>query len=120
MDPILFVASARHDEALQFYRDVMGFELTEDSPFALAFDAAGTMLRVQKVEAFEAYPFTAIGWRVSNIKATRDRIADRGVSFLDFPYFEQDERGIWTTPDGAQVCWFHDPDGNTLSLTQFP
>jgi hypothetical protein len=31
----------------------------------------------------------------------------------------QDESGVWTTPGGDQVAWFTDPDGNTLSLTQF-
>jgi hypothetical protein len=31
---------------------------------------------------------------------------------------EQDARGIWTSPSGARVAWFKDPDGNTLSLTQ--
>ena len=30
-----------------------------------------------------------------------------------------DADGIWTSPDGsAKVCWFDDPDGNNLSLTQ--
>jgi predicted enzyme related to lactoylglutathione lyase len=33
--------------------------------------------------------------------------------------FVQDDLGIWTTPDGSLVAWFKDPDGNTLSLTQF-
>ena len=120
MKPIQFVASAKHAEALAFYRDVMGFTLVDDNPFSLEFNAVGTMLRVQKVPDFEAYPFTAIGWLVENIAAERDQLAERGAQFLDFPHFEQDERSIWTTPDGAQVCWFRDPDGNTLSLTQFP
>jgi predicted enzyme related to lactoylglutathione lyase len=30
----------------------------------------------------------------------------------------QDEAGVWTTPEGARVAWFADPDGNLLSLTQ--
>ena len=41
MKVIQFVASAKHAEALAFYRDVMGFTLVEDSPFAIEFDAAG-------------------------------------------------------------------------------
>ena len=32
---------------------------------------------------------------------------------------EQDESGVWTSPSGAKVAWFKDPDGNVLSLTQF-
>ena len=116
--PILFIASARPDEARAFYAEVMGFALTDDNPFSLEFDAAGTMLRVQKVETFEPHPFTAIGWQVENIAAERDRLFDRGARFVAFEFLDQDERDIWTAPDGARVCWMTDPDGNTLSLTQ--
>jgi catechol 2,3-dioxygenase-like lactoylglutathione lyase family enzyme len=118
--PILFTASARHDEARAFYTDVLGFELTDDNPFALEFDAAGTVLRVQKIDALTAQPFTAIGWRVDDIEARCDALSQRGAKFLRFDSMKQDERGVWTAPDGAKVCWFKDPDGNTLSLTQFP
>ena len=120
MTPILFTASAKHEEAKAFYTEVMGFTLVDDNPFSLAFDAAGTMLRVQKVEALTPHPFTALGWHVEDIAAERDRLAARGAEFVTYEFLEQDERGIWTTPDGAQVCWFRDPDDNTLSLTQFP
>jgi hypothetical protein len=30
------------------------------------------------------------------------------------------QRGIWSTPDRLLVAWFKDPDGYTLSLTQWP
>jgi hypothetical protein len=30
----------------------------------------------------------------------------------------QDALGVWTTPDGAKVAWFTDPDGSTLSFTE--
>lgn len=119
MTPILFTASAKHDAARAFYCDVMGFTLTDDNPFSLEFDAAETMLRVQKVQTFEPHPFTAVGWRVEDIAAERDRLAARGAVFLRFEWMEQDDRDIWTAPGGAQVCWFKDPDGNTLSLTQW-
>lgn len=120
MIPILFTASIHHEAARAFYSDVMGFTLTADSPFALEFDAAGTMLRVQKVETLDPHSFTTLGWQVDDIAAERDRLFERGARFEHFEFIEQDERAIWTTPDGAKVCWFKDPDGNTLSLTQFP
>ena len=28
--------------------------------------------------------------------------------------------GTLSTPDGARVAWFRDPDGNILSVVQFP
>lgn len=119
MTPILFTASTKHDEARRFYTDVMGFTLTSDTPFALEFDAAGTMLRVQKVPDFTPHPFTAIGWRVADIASERDRLARRGASFERFEFLEQDAQDVWTTPDGARVCWLKDPDGNMLSLTEW-
>jgi hypothetical protein len=32
---------------------------------------------------------------------------------------EQDERGVWISPDGHKIAWFRDPSGNNLSLTEF-
>ena len=42
----------------------------------------------------------------------------RGVEFTRYDGMEQDDLGVWSAPGGDQVAWFHDPDGNTLSLTQ--
>jgi len=33
---------------------------------------------------------------------------------------DADPHAIWNAPSGARVAWFKDPDGNVLSLTQFP
>jgi hypothetical protein len=56
---------------------------------------------------------------VSDLRATLAGLAARGVPALRFPGIGQDEQGVWTTPGGDLVAWFADPDGNTLSLTQF-
>jgi catechol 2,3-dioxygenase-like lactoylglutathione lyase family enzyme len=118
MTPILFAASGRPADAREFYTQVMGFALVSDSHFALEFNAAGTMLRVQKVESFTPHPFTAIGWLVDDIAVKRAELAGRGAQFERFGFLEQDAADIWTAPDGARVCWFKDPDGNTLSRTE--
>jgi hypothetical protein len=39
------------------------------------------------------------------------------VELLRVDGLDQDERGVWTAPDGTHVAWFKDPDGNTLSLS---
>ena len=56
-----FVATARPDAALTFYREVLGLRLREDTPFALVFDAFGTTLRVQKAERVVLAPYTSFG-----------------------------------------------------------
>jgi catechol 2,3-dioxygenase-like lactoylglutathione lyase family enzyme len=114
-----FVATAKAAEAKQFYENVLGLELTEDSPFALVFEANGTMLRVQKVKEFTPHPFTALGWNVKDIGTEMTVLEKKGVTFMRIGFPGQDERGIWTAPDTTKVAWFKDPDGNTLSLAQF-
>jgi predicted enzyme related to lactoylglutathione lyase len=78
-----------------------------------------TMLRVTKVNELRAQPFTVFGWQVPDMDAAVRELTDAGVTFLSFDGLDQDARGIWTTPGGDRVAWFHDPDGNVLSLTEF-
>ncbi len=87
--------------------------------FAIVFDAHGTMLCIQKAAEVVVAPYTAFGLDVDDIeRAVRD-LADRGVAPVRYPHFEQDELGIWSAPGGTRVFWFHDPDGNLISLSQF-
>jgi catechol 2,3-dioxygenase-like lactoylglutathione lyase family enzyme len=116
---IAFVATAKPEEARRFYEDVLGLRFVEDSPFALVFEAGGTMLRIQKVEAVTPGEGTSLGWLVSDIRGTLNALRLSSVVFNRYDGMPQDERGIWTTPDGSHVARFNDPDGNTLSLTQF-
>ena len=117
-DLIGFVGTARADAACVFYRDSLGLRLVADEPFALVFDAHGTMLRVTKVDAVSPAPYTVLGWRVPDIRATVEALAGRGVTFERYPGMPQDELGIWTSPSGAKIAWFRDPDDNVLSLTE--
>jgi len=118
-DVVAFVGTARADEARAFYGGVLGLPLVEDGPFALVFDAHGVMLRVARVAAVEPAPYTVLGWRVPEIQATVAGLAGRGVVFERYAGMAQDELGIWTSPSGARIAWFRDPDGNVLSITQF-
>jgi catechol 2,3-dioxygenase-like lactoylglutathione lyase family enzyme len=116
---VAFLATRQSDHARAFYEGVLGLEVVDDSPFALVLRAAGTLLRIQKVEAFAPHPFTALGWKVDDIARDVAALTERGVRFERFGFLEQDQAGVWTTPDGSKVAWFKDPDGNTLALTQY-
>ena len=79
------------------------------------------MLRVVRTQGdFTPAQFTIFGWEVTDIHATIADLTSKGVEFLRFGFFEQDPKGVWTAPEGAQVAWFKDPDGNTLSLSSQP
>jgi len=118
-DLVAFVGAADLDRARAFYEGVLGLPVTERTDFACVFDSGGTMLRVTAVPAVAQPGYTVLGWRVPDITAVVRELAGRGVTVLHFDGMQQDEDGIWTTPGGDRVAWFADPDGNTLSLTQF-
>jgi catechol 2,3-dioxygenase-like lactoylglutathione lyase family enzyme len=116
---IAFVATTDPRRAKAFYAGTLGLRLTGEDPFALVFDAAGTMLRVATVTALKPAGYTVLGWNVRDIdRAVRD-LVEKGVAFQRYDGMPQDELGIWTSPGGARIAWFLDPDGNTLSLTEF-
>lgn len=116
---IAFAATTNSAAAKLFYSETLGLSFVEESPFALVYEVKGTMLRVQKVDRIASSGYTTLGWEVGDISSTVERLMKKGVHFEKYPGLDQDDSGIWTTPDGAYVAWFKDPDGNILSLTQF-
>lgn len=116
---IAFMPSTDLATARAFYEQALGLPLAGESPIACTFDANGTTLRVIAVELIDAAPYTVLGWNVTDIEASIRELTSRGVQFERIKGVEQDELGVWRSPGGARVAWFKDPDGNTLSLTQF-
>jgi catechol 2,3-dioxygenase-like lactoylglutathione lyase family enzyme len=116
---VAFAATKHPDKARAFYQDALGLELKADDPYALVFNANGTMLRVTKVKEVVVAPYTVLGWSVADIARVMKKLAARGVVFEKYKGLPQDDAGVSTFPDGTKVAWFKDPDGNTLSLTQF-
>jgi catechol 2,3-dioxygenase-like lactoylglutathione lyase family enzyme len=116
---IAFVATTNPDAARAFYAGTLGLSLVSEDGFALAFDAAGTMLRVAIVRELQPAAFTVLGWTVPDITQSIHDLVKRGVAFQRYDFLDQDKDGVWTAPGGAKVAWFKDPDGNTLSLTEF-
>jgi catechol 2,3-dioxygenase-like lactoylglutathione lyase family enzyme len=116
---IAFVATADAGRARAFYEDVLGLRFVADEEFALVFEAGTTMLRIQKASEVRPPPYTALGWKVSDIRLAVAALRERSVSFERYAFLQQDEAGIWATGDGTLVAWFKDPDGNLLSLTEF-
>jgi catechol 2,3-dioxygenase-like lactoylglutathione lyase family enzyme len=117
---IAFVATTDPPRAKAFYARTLGLRFVSEDPFALVFDAAGTMLRVAVVPQLKPAGYTVLGWLVPDIRRAIRGLVRRGVAFERFDGFGQDEDGIWASPSGARVAWFRDPDGNMLSLTQVP
>jgi len=116
---VAFVATSKPDSAKSFYEQTLGLRLIMDDSFAIVFDANGVMLRVQKVQEHTPATYTVLGWDVDDIHASVKELSGRGVRCERYEWLEQDKSGVWSAPSGAKIAWFKDPDGNTLSLTQF-
>ena len=116
---IAFVATTNLDQAQAFYAGVLGLDQTETTEFAAVFQVGATMLRVTRADLVEPAPYTVLGWAVTDIEREMRDLGDRGVIFTRYEGMPQDDHGIWQTPNGDRIAWFSDPDGNTLSLTQF-
>jgi catechol 2,3-dioxygenase-like lactoylglutathione lyase family enzyme len=116
-----FVSIVDVSRAKAFYRDTLGLRLVmEEPPFALVFDANGIMLRLGMAKEIPPAHGTVLGWQVPEIMAVVTNLGQAGVQFERYAGMEQDELGIWTSPTGAKVAWFKDPDGNTLSVSEHP
>lgn len=116
---IAFVQTRDRKAAEAFYGGVLGLTMTGDDGFAAVFDLNGSTLRITEIPGHAAGPHPVLGWRVADIAAAVDALAGKGVAMIVYDGMGQDERGVWTSPDGkAKVAFFHDPDRNVLSLTE--
>ena len=118
--PMLFAATTNAKRARAFYEERLGLRFISNDPFALVFAVGKLCLRIQKVEQKAAQNHTVLGWEVRDIAREVKRLTKAGVRFSRFDGLGQDELGVWHSPSGAKVAWFQDPDGNILSLTEFP
>ena len=122
-DVVAFVPSKNPRHARPFYEKVLGLRFVSADQFAHVFAAKGgdvtiRVVDVSSVKSFTPAPFTILGWHVSDIAKTVKELHKKGVTFERYPGMEQDERGVWTSPSGAKVAWFKDPDRNVLSITE--
>jgi catechol 2,3-dioxygenase-like lactoylglutathione lyase family enzyme len=114
---VAFVSTTNADHARAFYRDKLGLRLVSEDNFALVFESNGAPLRVALTKEVKPIQGTVLGWDVKDIRATIQNLKKAGVTFEIFGFFKQDDLGIWTAPNGDQVAWFKDPDGNILSVS---
>jgi catechol 2,3-dioxygenase-like lactoylglutathione lyase family enzyme len=113
-----FVPTKDYDKARAFYEGKLGFEFVSLDQFALVMRAGDHIIRIAKVQNFTPLQGTILGWEVENIEAVVTWLRDRGVATEKFPFVQDRELGIWTTPTSDKVAWFKDPDGNILSVSR--
>ena len=61
--------------------------------------------------------YTILNFPVDEIDGAVDALVARGVEFLRYEGFGQDDRGIMRG-QGPPIAWFTDPAGNILSVIE--
>src|SRR5437867_8344140 len=107
-----FVLTKDYEKARSFYEGTLGLEFVSLDQFALVMKAGGHHIRISKAPTFTPVRSTVLGWDVPDIEAVVGWLTQRGVAFEKYAFVQDQERGIWTSPDGSKVAWFKDPDGN--------
>jgi catechol 2,3-dioxygenase-like lactoylglutathione lyase family enzyme len=115
---IAIVPTVDADRAQDFYVNKLGLSFITDDGASLVLDANGTTIRLTRVEEHQPSPHPLLGWEVDDMTQVVDQLTAVGVEMLIFEGFGQDERGVWTGPDGTQLVFFSDPDGNSLYVAR--
>jgi predicted enzyme related to lactoylglutathione lyase len=105
--------------AKKFYGETLGVRVSELADQLLQLEIAGgrNMLVYEKADHTPA-TFTILNFPVDDIDAVVDELTRRGVSFVRYEGFGQDEKGISRDPAGPPIAWFTDPAGNVLSVLE--
>ena len=115
---VAFLQVSDRAKARAFYSDVIGLRFISEDPFALVLESNGTRIRIGEAPDHKPAHGTVLGWEVPDVEEAVADLQTRGVELQHYGLNGQDERGIWTTPNGDKVAWFKDPAGNVLSVSQ--
>ena len=113
-----FVLTKDYENARAFYEGKLGFAFVSHDQYALVMQAGENRIRIVRMPDFTPLRSTVLGWQVGDLDAVVSWLIGRGVEMEKYPWVQDKERGIWTTPNGDKVAWFKDPDGNVLGVSQ--
>jgi|SRR5947209_9254917 len=113
-----FLLTKDYGQAREFYEGKLGLRFVGLDQFAMVMEIGGHQIRIVQLPNLTPLRSTVMGWEVDDIEAVADWLKRQGVVMESYPFIQDRERGIWTTPNGDKVAWFKDPDGNVLSVSQ--
>ena len=113
-----FLLTKDYEKARAFFEGKLGFRFVSLDQFALVMEMGGHNFRISKLPNFTPQQATVLGWEVQDIETVVAWLKKQGVTPEKYPFMDDPESGIWNAPGGAKVCWFKDPDGNVLSVSQ--
>jgi len=105
------------EAARAFYADTLGIETSEEHGMLTLHLAGDRPTLIYPKPGHEPAGYTILNFPVDDIDETVDALAARGVEFLRYEGFGQDDSGIMRE-QGPPIAWFTDPAGNILSVIE--
>lgn len=116
---VAFLGSDDLERSREFYEGVLGLNYQGRDQFALIFELQGVLLRINHLSGYVPREHTVFGWVVTDIDSIVKQLFEKGVEMERYEFFTHDDLGI-VEFEGIKLAYFKDPDGNVLSLTQYP
>jgi predicted enzyme related to lactoylglutathione lyase len=106
------------EAAKKFYGEVLGLDVGEEHGLLNLHLAGGRDTLVYPKPDHTPASYTILNFPVPDIDAAVDELSARGVAFLRYDGFGQDDKGIARGPEGPPIAWFTDPAGNILAVLE--
>jgi catechol 2,3-dioxygenase-like lactoylglutathione lyase family enzyme len=105
------------EAAKTFYGDTLGLKTSEEHGILTLHIAGDRETIVYPKPDHEPANYTILNFPVDDIDAAVDALTARGVEFLQYDGFDQDDKGVMRD-EGPPIAWFTDPAGNILAVLQ--
>ena len=103
------------EKAAAFYGDTLGLKTSQEHGLLTLHLAGDRPTLVYPKPDHQPANYTILNFPVDDVDRAVDELAARGVEFLRYDGFDQDEKGIHRG-QGPDIAWFTDPSGNVLSV----
>jgi catechol 2,3-dioxygenase-like lactoylglutathione lyase family enzyme len=103
------------EQAAAFYGDTLGLKTSTEHGLLTLHLAGDRPTIVYPKPDHQPAGFTILNFPVDDVERAVDELSARGVEFLRYEGFDQDEKGIHRG-QGPDIAWFTDPAGNILSV----
>ena len=113
-----FVATSDLATADAFYGELLKLPRSDSTPLAHVYRVNGAVLCVVRADDVQPTGQTVFAWAVEDLSATVAAMGEAGIELITYAGLEQDSDQAWTSPGGARVAWFKDPEGHILSVMQ--
>lgn len=103
------------DAARRFYGGALGLTVRDEAMGLISIQLGPRRVLVYPKEDHRPATYTVLNFPVADVGAAVRALGERGVEFLRYDGFGQDELGV-ARGQGPDIAWFADPAGNVLSV----